>query len=103
MQLGVMPDCCCQMTHPFKRRLVRSCACRRTYTTLSPQLCNLAPTRFATFRHRFELVVSDQQLIGMRRASQRIAARACQLLGDKTDKQDVAQAVSDALEQLSKE
>ena len=54
-------------------------------------------------RYRFELVMSDQQLIGMRRAAQRIAARACQVLGDKTEKEDVIQAVSQALEEISKE
>jgi ribosomal protein S7 len=47
--------------------------------------------------------MSDQQLIGMRRAAQRIAARACQLLGDKTEKEDVIQAVSSALEEIAKE
>eukprot|EP00037_Helgoeca_nana_P008901 m.78577 g.78577 ORF g.78577 m.78577 type:complete len:324 (-) comp19220_c0_seq1:171-1142(-) len=53
--------------------------------------------------HRFELVMSDSKLIGMRRAAQRIGARAIELLGEATEPEDVVAAVEKALEQLSKE
>mmetsp|Transcript_148797 Transcript_148797/g.211317 ORF Transcript_148797/g.211317 Transcript_148797/m.211317 type:complete len:325 (-) Transcript_148797:86-1060(-) len=53
--------------------------------------------------HRFELVMSDSKLIGMRRAAQRIGARAIEILGEKTEVADVISAVEQALEQLSKE
>lgn len=51
--------------------------------------------------HRFELVMSDAQLIGMRRAAQRIGARAVQLLGNAKDDSAVSAAITLALAQLS--
>lgn len=51
--------------------------------------------------HRFELVMSDSQLIGMRRAAQRIGARAIEILGDKTEKADVIASVEQALQELA--
>jgi len=53
--------------------------------------------------YRFELVMSDTKLIGMRRAAQRIGARAITILGDKTETPDVIAAVEQALGELSKE
>jgi len=53
--------------------------------------------------HRFELVMSDAQLIGMRRAAQRIGAKAIELLGDGTEPTAIATAVMSALKELSQE
>lgn len=53
--------------------------------------------------HRFELVMSDARLIGMRRAAQRINAKALELVGDATDDQAALAAVALALSQLASE
>lgn len=53
--------------------------------------------------HRFELVMSDAALIGMRRAAQRIAAKSFELLGAATDNEAAAASVTLAMSQLSKE
>lgn len=52
---------------------------------------------------RFELVMSDGTIIGMRRAAQRIGARAIELLGDATDDTAATAAVTLACAQLAKE
>jgi len=44
--------------------------------------------------HRFELVLSDPTIIGMRRAAQRIGAKALELIGSATNEQSVIAAVA---------
>ena len=52
---------------------------------------------------RFELTLSDPTLIGKRRAAQRIAGRALELIGTATDDHAVVAAIALALGQLSAE
>jgi len=54
-------------------------------------------------QHRFELIMSDAQLVGMRRAAQRIGARSLELLADAKDSAAVCAAVTLATSQLAKE
>lgn len=49
---------------------------------------------------RFELIMSDTKIIGMRRAAQLVGARAIELLGAAADEADVDAAVKLALSQL---
>jgi len=51
--------------------------------------------------HRFELIMSDAALIGMRRAAQRVGAKAVELLGEASEDTAVEGAVAEALKQLA--
>lgn len=53
--------------------------------------------------HRFELTMSDSQLIGMRRAAQRIGAKSIELLSEAKDDAAVNASVTLALSQLCQE
>lgn len=53
--------------------------------------------------HRFELVMSDADLVGMRRAAQRIGARSLELLGAAKDSAAVTAAITLATSQLAGE
>jgi len=53
--------------------------------------------------HRFTLVLSDDSLIGKRRAAQRLMAEALTVLGDGSSDDDVAKALAASLEKLTSE
>jgi len=53
--------------------------------------------------HRFTLVLSDDSLIGKRRAAQRLMAEALTVLGDGSSDDDVAKALEASLEKLTSE
>jgi len=53
--------------------------------------------------HRFCLVLSDEQIIGKRRAAQRMMAEALKSVGDEATDDAVLEALSASLESLSKE
>ena len=53
--------------------------------------------------HRFTLVLSDDSLIGKRRAAQRLMAEALSALGDGSSDDDVAKALEASLEKLTSE
>ncbi|CAJ1953336.1 unnamed protein product [Cylindrotheca closterium] len=53
--------------------------------------------------HRFTLILSDESLIGKRRAAQRLMAEALTALGDSSSDADVAKALEDSLAKLTSE
>ena len=53
--------------------------------------------------HRFTLILSDDSLIGKRRAAQRLMAEALIVLGDGSSDDDVSKALEASLEKLTSE
>lgn len=53
--------------------------------------------------HRFTLILSDESLIGKRRAAQRLMAEALSVLGESSADEDVAKALEASLEKLTSE
>eukprot|EP00980_Cylindrotheca_fusiformis_P028139 scaffold22583_cov106-Cylindrotheca_fusiformis.AAC.10 len=53
--------------------------------------------------HRFTLILSDESLIGKRRAAQRLMAEALSTLGESSTDEDVLKALETSLEKLASE